>query len=801
MGNYRNDFIRIFIFVNLLGKVQPRPLCYNENLESRGMDNFAQQIFTILVTQPGNLVYHLILAFSVVAGLQAAMIARRNNPAAVPGRAVLGLSILLVAQLALFLSSGLAWQQVADPQRYLPPLDRAITAFSLVWIIWLWCFPAPSRAADAVTAILSLVVIILGLFTVNSWMLEDPALPFNGSWYDMGWQIFCLALAGLGLLVLFIGRPPAWGTGLAVLGLILAGYVANLLLARADGYFSGVVRLSQLCAYPLLPVLAHRLVRLPAPPPAPAPDATRAYDPRLMFSWLQTAAETAPARLSAALARAIGQTMLADLCFLVDAPDEYGRWALTGGHDLVSEQDLPAATFESEQIPTLSAALQRGRSVRLPMPGQPENIDLKALGQAFSLDDAGTLLAAPLIDAGKVLGGIVLLSPYKNRDWSGDEQSQLMSVAEAVVAVLQRKASAAAAPAVLPPQVETLQRENRLLLDELAVLRSRPAATPATLPAEDSDLDALMAIQKESQDTILRQQDVIQELQQTVARLQSELGGLPAASPAAPVEAPQAEMELRLALEDNAYLRKDLADALARIETLQRATRAGIGGDSSELIAGISQELRQPMNFLTSYADILLSETSGALDDTQIGYLDRIKTSLDRMRTLLDDLTAAASLHLGEPLDTSIRIDLATVLDDAVNAMSSLFAEKNINFYPDLPERFSPFYSDPGALRQVVVDLLRNALSFVPEGGGVVLRARTEPIPGGVNLALEVKDSGTTARAAPGAALNGGGYGLSITRALVEALGGKIWLESDAGRSATYFVQLPSGTPHPTGRE
>ena len=177
------------------------------------MENFTQQLFSILTTQPGNLVYHLILAFSVVAGLQAAIVARKNNPEIVAKRMILGLFILLLPQLILFLSSGLAWQQVADPQRYQPPLDRAATAFSLVWIIWLWCFPSPSRSGDAVTVVLSLAVIVMGLFTYSSWTQADPGLAFNGTWYDWGWHIFSLAVTFLGLLILFIGRPPSGAPG------------------------------------------------------------------------------------------------------------------------------------------------------------------------------------------------------------------------------------------------------------------------------------------------------------------------------------------------------------------------------------------------------------------------------------------------------------------------------------------------------------------------------------------------------------------------------------------------------------
>lgn len=745
------------------------------------MENFTQQLFSILTTQPGNLVYHLILAFSVVAGLQAAIVARKNNPEVVARRMILGLFILLLPQLILFLSSGLAWQQVADPQRYQPPLDRAATAFSLVWIIWLWCFPKPSRSGDAVTVVLSLAVIVMGLFTYSSWTQADPGMAFNGTWYDWGWHIFSLAVTFLGLLILFIGRPPSWGIGLAVLGLILAGYVASLLMVRPEGYLSGIVRLAQLCAYPLLPVLAHRMVR-PAQPEAPARvEERRGVEPRIVLTWMQAAAESDPQRLSATLGRAVGQGMLADMCFLIAAPDQRDRWVLMGGQDLVTDEELPLVAFPSENIPNLSAALLRGRSARLPQPGQTEPIDLKTLGEAFGLDDAGSLLAAPLINNGKVLGGVVMLSPYSNRDWTPDEQSQLMSIAEGMVPVLQRAATSAA-PAVDTAMADDLRRENEMLLTEIANLRAA-----ALLPVADSNLEALLAVQNEAQETI--------------QRLQAELDTLRATKPDG--AGSQFEAELRMALEENAYMRNDLAEARAQIEVFKHAARAGGGSDQGQLIAAITQNLRQPVNYLASYTDLLRAESAGVLDATQLGYLDRIQSSVDRMRAMLDDLTRAASLYNGARLRREA-VDLSEVIDSAVNAASSLLREKSINFRIDLPNPLPAITANADALRQVLVDLLCNAFTVTPEGGTVTLRARVEENGAGPALLLQVKDSGGGIDAAdvdrvfePRTA-NGihgiadGGYGLAVARALVEALHGKIWVESEAGKSATFHVKLPS---------
>src|SRR5512133_2303271 len=105
------------------------------------MDNIIQQIFSILTTPPGNLIYHLGLAFSVAGALQAAIATWRSKSLPSIRRLVFGLTVLLAAQLILFLGSGLTWQGIASAHTLLPPLDRAMTAVSLLWIVWLWAYP------------------------------------------------------------------------------------------------------------------------------------------------------------------------------------------------------------------------------------------------------------------------------------------------------------------------------------------------------------------------------------------------------------------------------------------------------------------------------------------------------------------------------------------------------------------------------------------------------------------------------------------------------------------------------------
>ena len=103
------------------------------------MDNLLVELNKILVDPPGNLIYHLILGFSVFASLQTALVTRKNVH---NGRSLLGLNLILLAQLVLFTINGLSWQGVISSHTFLPILDRAVIVFSLVWIGWMWIYQA-----------------------------------------------------------------------------------------------------------------------------------------------------------------------------------------------------------------------------------------------------------------------------------------------------------------------------------------------------------------------------------------------------------------------------------------------------------------------------------------------------------------------------------------------------------------------------------------------------------------------------------------------------------------------------------
>jgi hypothetical protein len=114
------------------------------------------QMFNLFTESTGSVVYHLILVFSIVSALQSSFFLLRASGFPQARRTVFGLSFLLSAQVAIFILNAFGNEGAFNLSTFLPPADRALTLFALVWMIWLWTFPEPSRASDVATALVSM---------------------------------------------------------------------------------------------------------------------------------------------------------------------------------------------------------------------------------------------------------------------------------------------------------------------------------------------------------------------------------------------------------------------------------------------------------------------------------------------------------------------------------------------------------------------------------------------------------------------------------------------------------------------
>jgi hypothetical protein len=199
------------------------------------MSPFINQILSLLTTLPGNLIYHIVVVFSIAGTLLGAIRLLRSSQFPQARRTVFGLCVLLGLQGFLFIVSSLTFPGWLDPATVLPPLDRAVTLLGLTWITWLWVFPEPVRLADYATVLLNVLGVALFGLTLML-QVQDLGAGFNGSTFDGIWQGFSLVVVLLGLLGLIKRKPNSWGNGLAILFLALIGHLLSLIWPM-DGDF------------------------------------------------------------------------------------------------------------------------------------------------------------------------------------------------------------------------------------------------------------------------------------------------------------------------------------------------------------------------------------------------------------------------------------------------------------------------------------------------------------------------------------------------------------------------------------
>jgi len=771
------------------------------------MSNFTSQILTQLTVPPGNLIYHIVLVFSIAGALQSAFNHWRSSEFPQARRAMLGLGILFLAQAFLFAFSGLGWQNVIDPNASLPPLDRAFVLFGIIWITWLWAFPEPSRAADAAAVLLSLLVGTAMGLSLLTWPAHSALTTYNRTVDDWIWQIASLAFATIGIVILFIRRPDGMWNGVMVLGMGFLGHAGQLMFP-IEGNYSGLVRLAYMAAYPILLTLPQRF---PSPEISPAPQRTtsvkqdttvperRRYstDPKTFHALLALAAESSPTRISQAVTRAIAQTMLADLCFLIYLTDNKNQLMIAGGYDLIREENLEGGTLNKNMIPMLANTLQRGRPLR--MPASSTSADIKGLGEILGITTPGHLLSVPIITAEKdSLGGILLLSPYSDRTWSAEDQAFLSNIATSLVPIIlrsQKMSKLEQQTEQARAQLAEYERRNQELAQEVETLKQEVQKTGV----KAEDIAALMAAQEESQ-------HIIQELQKENAGLRGrETGGKQA------VETAQLEKELKTALQEMAHLQNQLADANTRVHEAEKGMAATRSTEQAEVIASISQELRQPMSSIVGYTDLLLGESVGILGALQRKFVERIKASTERIGSLIDDMIQVSTLETGLSDLNPEAVDLNLIIDNAMSYTSSQVREKNISMHLELPKDVAAIHADREALQQILIHLLQNAGAATPVEGTIRLKVQTRSEKGQEFVLIQVSDSGggistddlprvfTRLYRADNVLIQGvgdTGVGLSIAKTLTEAQNGRIWVESDPGAGATFSVLLPLASGH-----
>jgi signal transduction histidine kinase len=261
-----------------------------------------------------------------------------------------------------------------------------------------------------------------------------------------------------------------------------------------------------------------------------------------------------------------------------------------------------------------------------------------------------------------------------------------------------------------------------------------------------------------------------------------------------------------LALGEDLALRAALAVDNARL--YREAQKANRG--KSDFLAVISHDLRTPLNAIIGYADLLDMGIPQPLPEGSRHSVQRVRTAGRHLLYLLDELLAHARLEARTEQLRLQDVDLAALAREVVMVIEPLALERELSIRVELPPGPVRVRTDPDKVRQVLLNLIGNALKYT-KAGEVVLEL-SEPNDGSAEIHVSDTGMGIAAehlehvfepfwQVDPSQRVrgNGTGLGLSVVQRLVMLLGGHITVESELGVGSTFCVTLPAGAPPPNG--
>jgi signal transduction histidine kinase len=243
----------------------------------------------------------------------------------------------------------------------------------------------------------------------------------------------------------------------------------------------------------------------------------------------------------------------------------------------------------------------------------------------------------------------------------------------------------------------------------------------------------------------------------------------------------------------NARLFREIADKSAQLEAASR--------HKSEFLANMSHELRTPLNAIIGFSEILAEKMFGDINEKQTEYLQDILESGRHLLSLINDILDLSKIEAGRMELERSDFDLPTALENALILVRERASRRGITLGHSVDERLGPIRGDERKVKQVLLNLLSNALKFTPEGGridvsaaehdGVAEIAVTDT---GVGIAPEDQEAVFEEFRQVGTAdkkVEGTGLGLALSRKFIELHGGKIRVKSQVGHGSTFTFTLP----------
>jgi signal transduction histidine kinase len=790
-------------------------------------DIFGQAI-DLLTRPPGDLVYNLIVLFALEAIIGMAFVRARRTVwtpllrrAAIAGLALLFGRVILMA-VALLALQGIP-PGIAVAIAFSPPLERAIDLISLGFIAW--AFIPLLRARAPLGSVLLIVNTLAGVLAyvavaVQWYSLSTmPNLFYSLTTQAAIWHAWSLALAIVAIAAILVKREASAGLSVAAFLVLVIGHALQMLAPQAT-HAAGWVRLAQMTAYPIVAIIVYQLTMTEAPPSAAGP-IVQAPSTEIDLSdpaWQTLSAIQhirAGADQSLALqqvAASLAQSLKADLA-AIGLPSVVPNSIDLAAIHHPGAAPAPGAIFVLDKQPLIKRAIERRRPLAVGSNEiTPEVTELFGLLGSFV---GGPLLIAPLYDDQTSIGLVLLGNPNTRRDWtSADIQrarilTDQLAVTLAATLDLQKSSTHLAELESTLDRLETDSTQRRLQLEGLLQQAQSEAQRTALKLDSLGKLQEAMTAQRGSDEARWQEQlrQMVEErthLEYQAQEHQDETNRLTQLQTAL-------EGELKDAREQIMRLQEQIKRPDWIAEAIETPAIASAELErQGEVVASIVQELRTPMTSITGYTDLLLGESVGILGAMQRQFLQRVKANIERMDGMLNDLIGVTAIDTGQIKIEPEPVNVAEVIQDTVMASAALFRDRELSIRIELSDDLPKLRADRDSLHQIIKHLLSNAALCSPNNSEIVVRSQVSSdmpdflvfsvIDCGGGIAPEDRQRAFHRMYRADHPLIQGlgetGIGLSISKALVEAQGGRIWVDSEMGVGSTFTFLLPLNSNH-----
>lgn len=231
----------------------------------------------------------------------------------------------------------------------------------------------------------------------------------------------------------------------------------------------------------------------------------------------------------------------------------------------------------------------------------------------------------------------------------------------------------------------------------------------------------------------------------------------------------------------------------------------------SEFLANMSHELRTPLNAIIGFAELMYTEKVGQVSSQHKEFLNDILISARHLLQLINDILDISKIEAGKMELYPKQIDLKKLINEVNDLMRNLLAKKHISLSIEISPDLPTIVIDPGKLKQILYNYLSNAIKFSPQQAKITISVqpdghnhfklmvcdngvgiRSEDIP---KLFVEFTPSDSRLTQKPSEHV-GSGFGLTLTKRIVEAQGGVVGVESIYGKGSTFYAILPCQSTH-----